>query len=231
MADQQNLDPVDERYRFIGFEVYPTKTGPFWKSEDERKSYVASIKQQIGSIYRNSVVYSSVITRVDRLFIIIASVVMIVAPFLPWMRAHTLYGPVSFGGITGLLNLGGFWFYVDKMGGWVILLTVYLLAAMAVLSVVLGVFVLITIFGKASSEEAYAKKLKKVLRLNAIGFLLFLAIVLLGLIGQRIPFGQHLGIEELGPRYTIVTFVQLAHIGMWLSVFAFIINFNKSKEL
>lgn len=231
MAEQQNPDPVDERYRYIGFEVFPTKTGAFWKSDEERKGYVASIKQQIGSIYRNSVVYSSVITPVDRLFIIIASVIMIIAPFLPWMQAHTLYGSKTFGGITGLLNLGGFWFYVDKMGGWVVPLTVYLLGAMAIVSLVLGILVLLAVFGKAPSEEAYAQKMKKVLRLNAIGFMLFLAIVVLGLIGQRIPFGQHLGIEELGSRYSIVTFVQLAHIGMWLSVFAFIINFNKSKEL
>lgn len=231
MADEKNLDPVDERYRYIGFEVYPTKTGAFWKSDDERKSYVESIKKQIGSIYRNSVVYSSVMTPVDRFFIIAASIVMIIAPFLPWMQASTLYGTVNFGGITGLMNLGGFWFYVEKMDGWVIPLTVYLLAAMAVLSLVLGALVLATVFGKAPSEEAYAQKMKKVLRLNGIGFLMFLVLVLLGLIGQRVPFGQYLGIEELSGRYSIVTFVQMAHIGMWLSVFAFIVNFNKSKEM
>lgn len=231
MAEQKQLDPGEERYRYIGFEVFGSKTDPFWRNEDERKSYVEGMKQQIGSIYRNSVVYSSVVTKTDRIFIIVASVMMIIAPFLTWMKAHTLYGPASFGGITGIFGMGGFWFYVEKVGGWVIPVTVYLTFAMALMSLVIGVMVMLALFRKAPSEDVYVQKLKGVLRLNAIPFIVFLLIIVISLFGQRIPFGQYLGIEEIDSRYSVVTLVQLSSIGFWMSVFGFILNFNKSKEI
>ena len=231
MAEEKQLDPADDRYRYIGFEVFGSKTDPFWRNEDERKSYVAGLKQQIGSIYRNSVVYSNVVSKTDRIFIIIASAMMILAPFLTWMKATTLYGKVSFMGLLGVFNMSGFWFYVQKTGGWVIPATVYLLAALAVVSLILGARVLMTLFRKAPSEEIYLQKLKSVLRLNAIPFVMFLLVILLSLIGERIPFGQYLGVQEIDSRYSIVTFIQLSSIGLWLSVFGFILNFNKSKEI
>ncbi len=231
MAEQKQVDPADDRYRYIGFEVFGSKTDPFWRNEDERKSYVEGLKQQIGAVYRNSVVYSNVVTKIDRIFIIIASVMMVIAPFLTWMKATTLYGPVGFTGITGVFSMGGFWFYVEKVGGWVIPVTVYLLAAMAVMSLVLGVMVLMALFRKAPSEDVYVQKLKSVLRLNAIPFVVFLLVILISLIGQRIPFGQHLGINEIDSRYSVVTLIQLSSFGFWLSVFGFILNFNKSKEI
>ncbi len=116
MAEQKQIDPADDRYRYIGFEVFGSKDDPFWRNEDERKSYIAGLKEQIGSVYRNSVVYSNVVSKVDRIFIIIASAMMIIAPFLTWMKATTLYGPASFNGLLGVLNMGGFWFYVQKDG-------------------------------------------------------------------------------------------------------------------
>lgn len=231
MAEDKQLDPADDRYRYIGFEVFGSKSEPFWRNEDERKSYVASIKGQIGSIYRNSVVYSNVVTKIDRIFIIIASAMMILGPFLPWMATKTLYGTASFSGALGIFSLGKFWFYVQKMDGWVIPFTVYLMAAMAIVSILLGIYVLMTLFGKASSEEAYTMKLKKALRLNFIPFAGFLLLVLFGLIGQRIPFGENLGVQDIGSRYSIVTFIQLSSIGFWMTVFGAIVNFNKSKEI
>lgn len=231
MAEQKQIDPTDDRYRYIGFEVFGSKTDPFWRSEDERKGYIAGLKEQIGSVYRNSVVYSQIISQTDRVFIIIASAMMIVAPFLTWMKATTLYGPVSFTGITGIFSMGGFWFYVQKVGGWVIPVTVYLLAILAAISLILGILVLATLFSKAPSEEIYVQKLKRILRLNAIPFGLFLLVVVISLIGQRIPFGQYLGVHEIDSHYTVVTLVQLTSIGFWLAVFGFILNFNKSKEI
>lgn len=231
MAEQKQLDPGEDRYRYIGFEVFGSKTDPFWRNEDERKNYVAGLKQQIGSIYRNSVVYSNVVSKTDRIFIIIASAMMILAPFLTWMKATTLYGKVSFMGLLGVFNMSGFWFYVQKTGGWVIPATVYLLAALAVVSLILGAMVLMTLFRKAPSEEVYLQKLKSVLRLNAVPFVMFLLVILLSLIGERIPFGQYLGVQEIDSRYSIVTFIQLSSMGLWLSVFGFILNFNKSKEI
>ncbi|MCK4857052.1 MAG: hypothetical protein KAT58_03695 [candidate division Zixibacteria bacterium] len=228
---EQNQISEEERYKYIGFETFGRKTRPFWRDEEERESYVEGIKKQLGSVFRNSVVYSEVMGLSDRIAITIASLVMIVAPFLVWMKVDTLYGTASFSGITGFLNMEGFWFYVEMIGGSVIPLTVYLTTVLAYLSVLFGVLTLVFLFLKARTQENYIRRLKSVLRLQAIPFIIFLAIIVLGLIGQRIPFGSHLGVDGLSASYSIVTFIQFSSIGFWLAIFGLIMNFNKSKEL
>jgi hypothetical protein len=230
MAEEKQVNP-NERYQYIGFEVFGDKPQSFWKNEEERKSFVQQFKAELGSIYRNSVVYASVISRVDRIFITVASVMMILAPFLPWFRVKTLYGSESFLGITGLFSMGGFWFYVSKMGGMVVPLSIYLLALLSFLSLAFGVWTLLTVYGKAPSEEVYLAKLKKVLRLNMVPMAVFLVIILLSLIGQRIPFGPYLGIQDLGGHYSIVTLIQFSSVGLWMSFFGFMLNVNKAKEI
>jgi hypothetical protein len=221
----------DERYQYIGFEAFGAKPGKFWKSDTERQSYVEKVKEQVGSIYRNSVVYSSAISATDRVFIVIASLAMIVSPFLPWFSVKTIYGPESFTGLLGYFHRDGFWFYVQMMGGWVIPVSVYLLTAMALLSLVLGIFGLAAPFMKSKSEAAYVHRVKTLLRLNVIPFLVFLAIIFLGLVTQQIPFGEHLGVYDLGSRYSFVTLIQFSSYGFWLAVFGILLNFNKSREL
>jgi hypothetical protein len=228
---QENQLSEDERYQYIGFETFGKKVPPFWKNEEERKEHLQEVHQQEGSVYRRSVVYSDVLSMADRVAVTIASLVMIVAPFLAWMKVETIYGPVAFTGFFGLMNLDKFWFYVEMMGGMIIPVSVYLIAAIAYLSLVFGVVTLVTLFLKAGSLESYTARLKRVLRLQIIPFLLFLVVVVLSFIGQRIPFGQHLGVWDLGSRYTVVTLVQFSSIGLWLAIFGFLLNFNKSKEL
>jgi hypothetical protein len=230
MAEEKQVNP-NERYRYIGFEVFGDKPPGFWKNDEERKSFIQQFKAEVGSLYRNSVVYASVISRVDRIFITVASVMMILAPFLPWFRVKTLYGSESFLGITGLFSMGGFWFYVSKMGGMVVPLSIYLLALLSFLSLGFGVWTLLAVYGKAPSEEIYLAKLKKTLRLNMVPLAVFLVIILLGLIGQRIPFGPYLGIQDLGGHYSIITLIQFSSVGLWMSFFGFMLNVNKAKEI
>jgi hypothetical protein len=219
MAEEKQVNP-NERYQYIGFEVFSDKPQSFWKNDEERKSYIQQVKAELGSLYRNSVVYAAVISKVDRIFITVASVMMILAPFLPWFRVKTLYGSESFLGITGLFS----------MGGMVVPLSIYLLALLSFLSLAFGVWTLLAVYGKAPSQDAYLAKLKKVLKLNMIPLSVFLVIILLGLIGQRIPFGPYLGIQDLSGHYSIVTLIQFSSVGLWMSFFGFMLNFNKSKE-
>jgi hypothetical protein len=223
--------PGDERYQYIGFEAFGAKVGSFWKNDGERQNYLERVKQQVGSIYRNSVVYSTAIGATDRIFIAIASLAMIIAPFMTWFSVRTIYGTESFNGVMGFFNREGFWFYVEMMDGWVIPTTIYLLVALAFLSILLGILGLASTFLKAKSEAAYVGRIKWMLRLNLVPFLIFLTIIVLGMITQRIPFGEHLGVYDLGGRYSIVTLVELSSIGFWLAIFGVLLNFNKSREL
>jgi len=230
MAKENEINS-EERYKYIGFEVFGKKTKDFWRNEPEKENYIKRFKKQLGSIYRNSVIYSSVLTLVDRIVITLVSLIMIIAPFLTWMSTGTRYGTVEFTGLTGIMNTGGFMFYVDMVEGWVIPTTIYLTTALAYLSLLFGVLTLLFLYLKTGTNEAFLKRLKMILRLQVIPFLIFLAIVIIGLIGQRIPFGDNLGIYGLSGSYSITTFVGFSSIGFWLAVFGFILNFNKSKEL
>jgi hypothetical protein len=230
MAENNRLSE-EERYQFIGFERFGKKSKPLFKDDEERQRHVANVKNTTGSVFRNSVIYAESISLVDRAMITIASLVMVIAPFLVWFKAATLYGPVTFTGLTGIMNTGGFWFYVEMMGGSIIPLTVYLTTVMAYLSVLFGIMTLVFLFLPAKSEAGLVSRLKMVMRAQLVPVFIFLAIIVIGLVGQRIPFGPHLGIDGLGRNYSIFTFVQFSYIGFWLSLFGFIINFNKSKEL
>jgi hypothetical protein len=104
------------------------------------------------------------------------------------------------------------------------------LALLAFLSLGFGVWTLFTVYSKAPSQEVYLAKLKKVLKLNMVPLSVFLVIILLGLIGQRIPFGPYLGIQDLSGHYSIVTLIQFSSVGLWMSFFGFMLNVNKAKE-
>lgn len=232
MAQNEQIND-EERYQYIGFESFGKKVKPFWKNNEERAEHLKKLHEleSEGTVFRKSVVMASVMGLSDRIAIAVASLIMIVAPFLPWIKADTIYGPVSFTGFTGLMHLDSFWFYVELMGGKVIPVAIYLTAAVAYLSIFFGIVTLVVLFMKAKSIEAYAKRLKSVLRLQIYPFLIFLAIIIVSLIGQRIPFGEYLGIYGLGDNFNMVTFLSFTSFGLWLAIFGFLLNFNKSKEL
>ncbi|MFH2055770.1 MAG: hypothetical protein ABIJ61_07425 [bacterium] len=230
MAQEQQLEE-EERYQYIGFEAFGKKVKPFWKTGDERAAYLKELRAQEGSVFRKSVVYGNILSLSDRVTVTLASLLMIVAPFLAWFKVDTIYGPVSFSGITGVMHLDGFWFYVELIGGKIIPLAVYLTAALAYLSLVLGVLTLVALFLKSSSIEVSARRLKNILRLQIYPFLLFLGIIIVTAVGQQIPFGEHLGVYGLSGHFGMGTYLGFTSIGIWLSIFALLLNFNKSKEL
>jgi hypothetical protein len=230
MAQQQQVSE-EERYQFIGFEAFGKKVKPFWKNDQERDEHLKVVHSQEGSVYRRSVIYGSILSLTDRVTVAIAGLILVVAPFLAWFKVDTIYGPVSFSGATGLMNLDGFWFYVELMGGNIIPIAIYLTAALAYLSLILGVLTLGALFLKADSIEASARRLKSILRLQIYPFLLFLGIIVVTMVGQQVPFGEHLGIHGLTGHFGMGTYFGFTSIGIWLSIFAFLLNFNKSKEL
>lgn len=230
MAQEQQLKE-EERYQYIGFEAFGKKVKPFWKNDDERAAHLKVLQAQEGSVFRKSVVYGSILSLSDKITVAVASLILIVAPFLTWFKANTIYGPVSFSGITGIMNLDGFWFYVELMGGNIIPLTVYLTTALAYLSLLLGLAGLVMLFMKAKTIEGSAKRLKNVLRLQIWPCLLFVGIIIIAAIGQNIPFGEHLGVYGLGRHFGMGTYLGFTSVGIWLTIFALLLNFNKSKEL
>ncbi|MCX6836135.1 MAG: hypothetical protein NTW07_13605 [candidate division Zixibacteria bacterium] len=79
-----------ERYRYIGFEVFPGTPKDLFKSDTEKEKYVEALKarRQSGDTLRDDCkLLEERVGRGERLILAVASVVILLALFLPWYSA------------------------------------------------------------------------------------------------------------------------------------------------
>ncbi|MEW5995305.1 MAG: hypothetical protein AB1744_13065, partial [Candidatus Zixiibacteriota bacterium] len=93
-----------ERFRYIGFEVYPGKPKDLFKSEDEKKQLVEKVvaKRSQGEIIREDCkLLEERVGIVDRIALTVASLVIVVSLFLPWYSAYNeIVEEVSAAGVS-----------------------------------------------------------------------------------------------------------------------------------
>lgn len=94
--EQQNKSPNrisdSERFRYIGFEVFPGKPKDLFKSETEKKNYIDSIinKRNKGELIRDHCTLTEArISFKEKLVLAIACGLILVALFVPWYSAYT----------------------------------------------------------------------------------------------------------------------------------------------
>lgn len=81
----------DERFKFIGFEVYPGKPKDLFKSDAERAKLVEAVqeKRKKGDVTRDEcTLFDERVSFSDRLVLTIASVAIILALFFPWFTVY-----------------------------------------------------------------------------------------------------------------------------------------------
>jgi len=102
-------DPMEERYKYIGFGVFPGKAGDMFKSESERQSWVEKVRAKLarseGEVRDKCTLIESRVSSVEKIFLTLAAVVMIAGLFIPWFSG---YIPVSY---TELGSYGDYSFY------------------------------------------------------------------------------------------------------------------------
>lgn len=84
---------VDEkqRYNYIGFEVFPGAPKDLFKSDAEKEKYVDALKarrQSDDTLREDCKLLEERVSRGERLVLAVASVVMLLALFLPWYSAY-----------------------------------------------------------------------------------------------------------------------------------------------
>jgi len=98
MADEDKKTSVgkrvtaDQRMKFIGFEVFPGKTKDLFKTEAEKEKYVDGVlaRRTEGKIIRDDCkLLEERVSAKERIVLTIASVVVVLALFLPWYSAYT----------------------------------------------------------------------------------------------------------------------------------------------
>jgi hypothetical protein len=85
--------PESERFRYIGFDVYPGKPGDLFKGEAERNKFVDAIRarREKGDVTRDECkLYEKRVSGLDRVVLTVACLVILGALFLPWFSAYTV---------------------------------------------------------------------------------------------------------------------------------------------
>lgn len=119
-------------------------------------------------------------------------------------KIHKEYDRVSgIGTFASIGSIGGKVFG----SGFVLMLTGILMAAIIILSLVLPLYSLYGIFGLKGDEDARAMKLKKMLRLNWLPLILFMAAMVLSFLGADYGFDAASLYGSLGDSYNVGVFL------------------------
>ncbi|MBI5267805.1 MAG: hypothetical protein HY851_11300 [candidate division Zixibacteria bacterium] len=110
MAQKANDDikriSEDQRFRYIGFEVFPGKPGDLFTSEAEKQKYVdqAKARRSRGQIVRDKcTLLGERVSRGERLIMTVVAALVIIALFMPW---YSIYHEVPAKG-TGQTSASG----------------------------------------------------------------------------------------------------------------------------
>jgi len=90
----QSEKRIDEnqRFKYIGFEVFPRKPKDLFKSDADREKFVESVKKkrEKGELIREEcTLIEDRVSMGERLVLAVASVVILIALFLPWYSVYT----------------------------------------------------------------------------------------------------------------------------------------------
>lgn len=82
----------DERFRYVGFDVYTGKIGNLFKSDDERKSLTAKVMARFnrneGEVRDQCTLLEERVSKGERMFMTVVSILMVVALFIPWFSGY-----------------------------------------------------------------------------------------------------------------------------------------------
>ena len=80
-----------ERWKYIGFDVFPGEPKELFKSEEEKRKLVEGVRARLAHhehLRSACTLLEERVSASDRIFLTIASVVMVLALFLPWYSVY-----------------------------------------------------------------------------------------------------------------------------------------------
>ncbi len=211
--------PEEERYKYIGFDIYPGKMHKFWKSDEEEKKYLEEMRRRKSSSSllerEHSIIKIVLFSKADKVILTVTSILLVVSLFLPWFSVKGL-GPLFFFGIGNLPATGALF---GLFTGGMILMVLSSAAA--------GIITLLAIYRKEANQENYLENLKKKLKLNYLPLILWVVAIILSVIGMRTASPD----SPLGSSFNIIDFFTASSLGLWLNLPSLIINCVKISDL
>ena len=234
--EQSTLDE-NERFRYIGFDVFSKPKGDFFKSEEEKKKHEQAVKEFSKDSYSPfrgfTAVRQDLLPASNKIVLTLSCLIMIVSGFLPWMNFHSSWVDLQFSGIVGFFQASAHMHVLDLFNP-TLKIFVYVPAALSFLALIFGVLTLVMLWTPSKSFDAYLARLKRVMSLQWWPLAIWMAFFIYSIVGVSLPFGEwiaeHYGVEAVGNSVNIVTFAALSGIGVWMSIAGLILNSVKSND-
>jgi hypothetical protein len=220
-----------DRYQYIGFDVYSKKVKEFWKSEQEKKTYLEKTKKGRKREERDhSLVYLNIFSGVDKTILTVSSLLIVLSFFLPWFVLEKGNVAFKYSPLNYIFNFGFLASY-SALGGFLAGLFVTLLFVTLILSFVFGIGTLYFLYSKPNPVEKYYGRLKRMLFFNYLPLLLWITVIIISVIGFPSPFGTGFGVKEIGENFSFINFITATSYGMWITLACLVINAWKTTDL
>jgi hypothetical protein len=227
------LKPED-RYRYIGFQVFPSKSDTFWKSDSEAQQYAAKVKAGLGEsvLHREfSLLETETMSKADKWVLTLAGAVMVLSVALPWVAFRTtdatnysLSWPSALGTLLGGIGTAfssGIGVGLSALLGLVVMLGAPLL----------GLWTLAMVWRKAKSAEAYFEGLRLPLKLSYVIFFSGLGVMFLAFFGGSIPGFASWGLIDPPEHYGISALFRILSFGPYVALGMSLVCAVKSGDL
>jgi hypothetical protein len=219
--------PAEERYKYIGFDVFPKKSKPIFDSPEDEKKHLEKVhnrKLGLFSLEReHSLIEVPILNAFDKSLVLSLSIAVLLCLFVfPVANAYVKgVGEVSYSGLQLLLNFQKFSYYLAFSAPQVMAATALTLAFIVIGGIV-ALIQLVTVL--TVWKVPNPRRLEKANRLGVFPVLLLLAALIASLFSVPTPVWSLLGVEELGKNYNIITFISLSSWGLWLMLAGLIMN-------
>ena len=219
--------PVEERFRYIGFDVFPKQAKPLFESPDEEKKFLEKVRSRTSKFFflerEHSLIELPTLTTVERALALLCSL-LIVLGFLIFPVGN-LYlngvGNLTLSGLGLLLNLGHLSPYL-ALGGQRLVVVLALCLIFLVLGTALGGVQLVTLLTTWKSNRG-----RTVSRFNRLGLfpvLFWIAALVMALFAISTPAWELLGVEQLGKSFDTFRLLSITSWGLWIIMGGLLIN-------
>jgi hypothetical protein len=231
------FDPLsEERFRYIGFNVFSGKAREFWKDDSERQAHLAHVRESGGRFVplsrSNSLVAARAISAPERWMLTATSALMALSPLLPWFSFTRGSEKLSYSGLSLLFHAGAIRQYL-ALGPGLLNTSFLLLLVLMLASSALGIAALWFLYagGNGQGSDAYLLRLHKIMTwhyLPILGWMVFFALTAPSTV---MPYGASLGLAEVGDHLGVGPLAGASSVGLWIPLGTLWVNAIKGNDL
>jgi len=135
--------------------------------------------------------------------------------------------------VSGIGVIGGFGNYIGKVfsSGFVLILTGILFLVYMLMCLITPIYTIYLLYAGKIDDDERALKVKKAMRINWIPLIIWVAGMILAIIGANYGFGTDEMVRQIGSNYTIGTYLGLLSFGFYISLAMFVMNAVKGAEI